>query len=50
MNIHKIELQVQTDEYAAHTSGFATALSFTETYKLQSGAIDWTQAIALPVG
>jgi len=49
MNINKAELQVQTDEYAAHTSDLATALSFFETYKLQSGAIDWTQVSALPV-
>jgi hypothetical protein len=50
MNINKTELQVQTDENSAHTSDFATALSFAETYKLQSGAIDWTQASALSVG
>jgi hypothetical protein len=50
MNINKAELQVQTDEYAVHASDFAIALSFSETYKLQSGAIDWTQASALPVG
>ena len=50
MNINKTELRVQKDENAVHTSDFAKALSFAETYKLQSGAIDWTQAIALPVG
>ncbi len=50
MNINKTELQVQTGENAIHTSDLATALSFAEMYKLQSGAIDWTQASALPVG
>ncbi|WP_173055595.1 hypothetical protein [Candidatus Nitrotoga sp. AM1P] len=50
MNINKTELQVQIDENSAHASDFAIALNFVETYKLQSGAIDWTQASALPVG
>ncbi len=50
MNINKTELQAQTDENAVHTSYFAKVLSFAETNKVQSGAIDWTQASALRVG
>lgn len=50
MNINKTELQVQTDENAAHTLNFVTALGFAETYKLQSGVINWAQASALAVG
>ncbi len=50
MNINKTELQVQRDENAANTSSFATVLSFAEAHKLQSGAINWTQASALPIG
>ena len=50
MNINKTELQVQLDGSYAHTSDFATVLSFSETYKLQSGTTDWTQASALSGG
>lgn len=50
MNINKTELQVQIDGDCAHTSDFAPALSFAETYKLQRGVIDRTQVSALPVG
>lgn len=48
MNINKAELQVQIDESSAHVVDIATALSFAETYKLQSGITDWAQASASP--
>lgn len=49
MNINKTELQVRIDESDAHAADFATALSFAETVKSQSGITDRAQASASPV-
>jgi len=49
MNINKTELQIQMDGRFALAADFATALSFAEKYKLQSGVTDWAQASSPPV-
>ncbi len=48
MNITKTKLQVQIDGSFTLVTDFATALSFAEKVKLQSGLMDWAQASAPP--
>jgi hypothetical protein len=46
ININKIEWQAQMDGNFALAENFAAAPSFSETFKLLSGVMDWTQASA----
>ena len=48
MNINKTESQVQMDGRFALAADFATALSFAEKIRLQSGLTDWAQTSARP--